>query len=487
MFCVACGARNPEDSNYCKRCGRRIEPDDADQAAAAEAPPPSDPVSLPASTAVIGDGGAAGLAPPPGPEPASEDVEPGSLPHRLLAAFRKYEEGDLSAAVALCARAVEQFPGSADAHALLSTLHEKSGNLEGAIAERERVLEITPGSPTDAERLALLRSGTMQVSRRHIVSAHPARAGLLDTPRGALAVAACVAVLVFSAAGGLLWMQSRQAARAEPGAAKPQAPVPQRPEPVGPQTAWTAQPGVAGAATGAPVGAAQPPNGQQAQVDAAERSVVGGLRSPANAHRASREQAGYAAMAPEGMVPPASVTLPPSGSLGANVDGRRAGQAGSITYILPDQGSASAGQALAAAAQDTAARGPGKIEIVVSDDTRGAAGSGGSQSAPGGSGRLASTMDSRSRRAIAMDLQMKGDYRRAAAEYLKSLDGAGDEAALIHQRIALCYQRLNEKDRAVSHYSEAVKAFREQKEAGRKPDAAAQGIKACEAGIQACK
>jgi tetratricopeptide (TPR) repeat protein len=99
----------------------------------------------------------------------------------------------------------------------------------------------------------------------------------------------------------------------------------------------------------------------------------------------------------------------------------------------------------------------GKIEIIVSPGP-----GAGSEKATGSRGSAAdngSSIDSRSALEIARDLHNRGQYAKAVNNYVKALDGAGDGAADIHQKIALCYYRLGDKDNAVAHYQTAIESF----------------------------
>ena len=94
-------------------------------------------------------------------------------------------------------------------------------------------------------------------------------------------------------------------------------------------------------------------------------------------------------------------------------------------------------------------------------------------------------MDSRSRRAIALQAQMRGDYRLAVREYLKALDGAGDDSGTIHQQVGICYQRLADKESAIAHYNYAIAEFKRQVSASRNAETAQNAIKSCERSIKA--
>ena len=123
---------------------------------------------------------------------------------------------------------------------------------------------------------------------------------------------------------------------------------------------------------------------------------------------------------------------------------------------------------------------PGRIEIVVQPP-------GGSQSPAGGGAADGPRVESQNHAEMAMDLQMKGDYKRAAQAWERALDGAGDDRPSLHQKAAVCYQRLNDAQAARRHFTEAIRGYRAQIEAGKDVDRARLGLQACEAGLAAIR
>lgn len=470
LFCTACGAKNVADANYCKQCGHRLEK--------------TGPLRITEEAFALA---------------ATRDEQVREL---LVLAYRRYEDGDLAGAVETCGRALGAAPNSTDAHSLMSTLYEKQGEREKAIAERERVLELNPGSIADREKLEELREGTLTLTRRKIISAHRASRGLFETRAGAAAVAigAALFVLVAGALAIVLGRPKKVEALAQrPASAQAAGPYGGLYANASPN-GWGAFPGYAG-----PQAYAQyPQNVQNAQ---ATPRAAQPEQSAARSHSSAR-----ADEYPDG--PPVSHQVPPMRIVPRVPDisdgfGRSgAGQPDQNGVVhLPDNGLApseigppptgantpatisASGQTPGQIQSQTPAprHNQGKIEIIVAPDTT-RAGSVNTPSRRADTGDAGTpTMDARSQRRVALDLQMRSQYRQAATAYIKALDGAGDDAAEIHQQIGLCYQRMDDHDSAVAQYNAAIDAYKSLIAAGKNVEAAKRGIRTCEAGIKACQ
>jgi hypothetical protein len=189
-----------------------------------------------------------------------------------------------------------------------------------------------------------------------------------------------------------------------------------------------------------------------------------------------------------GGIGPASINIPPAKILSTPVL-TAFPKENDNTVLLPERNGLSRselgpGPNVGRAPSENPRSSPGsKIEIVVSQDN-------GNSTAPGTPATSAqqpsnSSMDSQSRRVIAHRAQLGGDYRRAVREYLKALDGAGDDTASIHQQIGICYQRLDDKESAKTHYNDAIAAYKQLIAAGKNVDVAQSGIRACERSLKA--
>jgi len=432
MFCTDCGTRNPADANFCKQCGRKMERSGTPRLTEEE-------FALPV--------------------PAEDRV--GEL---MVRAFKLKEEGDLEGAVAACRSALELRPESASAHSLLGMLYEVQGSRDLAIAEFEKVLQLNPGSIADREKLDALRDPTRVVKRVKITSSRrPVHVAVLSTPAGAAVAALGVFLLVLM--GGAFVVFANGGRHVPASAPDVRTGAPQPAPAAQPQMAQSLPSPAAQPHTAAPQAAAAPPP--------TALDTRGPVAAPARPERT-----------PENVIPPAAVQVAPLESERRPERQAEPARPAERTIHLPDNGLAPSEVGPPPAAAQPSPP-PGKIEIVVSQNP------GASPAAGGGSGRTAAAtsqpphMDSRVRQTAGLQAQMRGDYRTAVREYLKALDGAGDQSALIHERIALCYQRLDDRESAITHYNDALALYRQQAESGRNVEAANRAIRACETALKA--
>lgn len=463
MFCTACGTKNPADANFCKRCGQKIEK-----------------TETPAITEEE-------FALPKGTDERFNEL--------LLLAFQKNEAGDIDEALRACREALELRPTSTDAHSLMSTLYEKKGDVAKAIAEREKVLELNPGSIADREKLDLLRDGTLQIKPRKITTVRrTSRAVLFDTPAGAAVAAVAVTLLVFLV--GAWAVMARGSGKPPTTAVSPPRPsLPVSPGVTAPNLGAYSQNAGAGA-PGAPSNVASTPSmGAYTPWNSPPASQMPSAQPGADAARRPAPDQDARGMVPRNSVFPLQVAPPAAAPLEREARPNGSAQPdNNNTFYLPDETPpARPPEPTTGTGNNTGAApsrpGPGRIEITVSPDSpggktdaRGAASPPDSKSDP-----HAPTMESRARRAGAQQYQLQGNYRNAVKEYLKALDGAGDDAASIHQQLALCYQRLDEKENAIAHYQQAIDAYKALIAAGRNTEIASRGLKASEAGLRAIR
>ncbi len=447
MYCTQCGTRNPDDANFCQKCGRQI----------GRAIRPLDD----AEYSVLQQ-----------PEDRVGDL--------LATAFKRREQGDMEGAIRACATALQVRPESTSAHSLLGMLFEEQGEKDKAITQFERVLSLNPGSIADREKLEQLRDATTAITPRKITSSQKKGTTLFDSPAGAAAAAVAVFLLVLGIGAWAAWTRDRNRVEARTTTQSAAGPINQQtPGPMPSQQVNSSSPTpVFNYGWPAGVNPVNPnvyaansqitmtqPNGPTQPVPANEGPRVQKLPTygtPFNAGRVS--------------IPPAPISNLPRLSA-APIPGSE------NTVHLPDNNGLARNELgpgpnpAVRTGTDSPRSNPGKIEIIVSQD-------GGNSAAPGTPSTTPASMDSRSRQAIANQAQLEGDYRRAAREYLKSLDGSGDDAAGIHQKIGICYQRLDDKASAIAHYNDAIAEYKRQIAAGRNVDSAQSGIKACERSLK---
>ncbi len=174
MYCTQCGAKNPEDSNFCRSCGVRlrtirphvsVEPDEV---------------------------------------PLLVDEE--KVTRLLDRAFELYDSGSVEQAFEVCRAALRLNPESVTGRSLLSTIYEKKGDLDAAIRQMERLVELNPESTADINRLAVLRDRLKSQNADETaseadgeVAIFPAMPGAWRAPAivtGALVVMVLLAVVV---------------------------------------------------------------------------------------------------------------------------------------------------------------------------------------------------------------------------------------------------------------------------------------------------
>ncbi len=467
IFCTECGAKNNVDANFCKRCGRRTE---------------------------------RGL---PRKLTEEEFAIPPSVDERvqvlLLGAFRASQAGQVEEAIVACNGVLTIKPDSTDAHSLLSTLYEKRGDIGKAIEARERVLQLNPGSIADREKLDHLKNGesTQPIPRIH-TQPRKSTPVLFDTPGGAAVAAVAVFFVV------LIGWAAIAHFRNDDNKLVPQNPSNQAAVQVPQQ--YVSQPGMMGMGQQAPQG--YWPYGQQAPNNFNPQNMNQGYQN--NPNRNNGPDVSAMRQNPQNSngipIPPAPVGFQRVNPMENDPQFSGRPTTPQRDIILPDNGqsgssgnSGNTGNNGIAPGTNTGLRpDPGKIDIRITDTPAvGKGNGGGTVSVPptnpgAGSGNSnsqtpSSSQESQSRRASAQALQLQGLYPRAAVEYMKALDGAGDDAASIHQQIALCNQRSDNKDAAIAHYGDAARLFKQMIDAGKNVEAARQGLRSCEAALRALK
>jgi tetratricopeptide (TPR) repeat protein len=451
LYCTRCGTKNTIDANFCKRCGRKTEKP--------AHPPISDE----------------DFALPELPEDKVSEL--------LVLAFKQSESHDLEGAIKACGEALEIRPDSTSAHSLMGMLYEKKGERQKSIAEFEKVLDLNPGSIADREKLEQLRDSTTQITPRRITTSRRTPGPVLfEGQAGAAIVALAVFFLVVMIGAWAVWFRSQKPTTAAPltdnrGNASGSGPLGALSQAAGqqqinPNYPQQGQQQIASSASGL---------GNQPYNQGGNRSVNNPAFDLPNNRRSRQNN--------DDGVNPASVDVPHPENLerfSRAGNGRTQEPAGTIHLPDSNQNTSDTNGASAtspAPANNTSPRAPGKIEITVS--SAGSSGTGAARSAGGESS--SSTMDSRARRAVALQAQLQSKYRQAVRDYLKSLDGAGDDAALIHQQIGVCFQRLDEKDSGITHYNDAIAEYKKLVAAGKNVESAQSGIRFCDAAIRNCQ
>jgi tetratricopeptide (TPR) repeat protein len=466
MFCTLCGTKNAADSNFCRQCGGKLE-------------------KLPASK----------ISPDDFERALPEDEQTMALLER---AYSLRKSGDLDGAMALCEQSLRLRSDSTSTHSLLGQLYEEKGNRAAAIGEYERVLALNPGSIADRVKLDELRahengSGGESAGRPHarVLMSDSHRSPVFDTSRFT-SVGVTVGLLVL---GGLVAMQFRPHTTSTP-----------------PLSAST--PG--NASTAAAVPNAQTPGTGVATGDSAKtfgdipgKPQIGAtsVAGPVASNAIPIQNQVNPPIIYQYQTPPQKIYIPgpAPNSLrnanGASASGKRARAAGNNgggnddsnkRFILPgdpdvDDGSGKItvkvgendvpGKQTDKNASDKGddANLPGKFGSVEVDKSH----STGTRAVPS-----APTGDARSLMVVGEDRKRGKDYRGAIDAFTRALANAGDQAGYVYQRLALCYQNLNDVSSAKTNYERAIDAYR--KLESHDPETARNGIRVCQAGIKTC-
>lgn len=442
MYCTACGARNPSDSNFCRQCGHRL-----DTSAGPRISEEAFDSALP------------------------EDEQLAALVER---AYMLRREGNLTDAVEKCRRAIEIRPDSTSAHSLLGQLYERMGHRAEAIREIEEVLRLNPGSIADRVKLDELREGIAphgSSQPTHIVlgGRDSATARLRPWVLGGAVVALSALVSV-----GVTLAVIPHNHQTVPVAAAADLPTSaSRPGGRGVDAAFHAS----------------PPSDHPTASDNHSLPGAQAVRTPLYVLSP--------VAAPPGMLVPGPVL----GAAAAR-SSRPHPAAPHSEGLAGSQDNIGAGDVLLPASDDS---GGSVVSIPVSAHLSTESASGGLSSkssqvvasvrtspGPPASGASAAgasaAQDPEAAAEIALgdELKLKGDYQKASRAYLKAVGSAGDETARVYQSLAICAQHVGDNSSAISYYDKAIDGFNKQVARQRNVDAAQSGIKACEAGKKIC-
>ncbi len=356
--------------------------------------------------------------------PDTERVPKERIEALMREAVHLYEQNRLEEALLACEGILALDPRHVHALSLKGLIHERRGQIADAIHAYECVLEIDPLCVAERVRLEALRAGGQ---RKHTV-ARP------------LWLEAMPAVLAFLGAGLVLILGFVWLVRAT---APPPAPQPA----TAPSTSLAPAPATSTPATN-PNPIPPPAPSRTEPVDGAVPPV---LVDPSKV-----------ALAP---------TSPPTPPLTGALPNLPAPQNKAEKEAQPETSSSSEPskpQSEVMPDVKVEERDPGVYEIQVHR-----VGSG--ESNPSREDPLAA----------ARRYQMAGNYREAIAAYQRALPTA-PSPGYVHQQIATCYLRLNDKANARKHFQQAIREYERQISAGRDMDGARQGIASCQDGLKLC-
>ncbi len=370
-----------------------------------------------------------------GSQPTSE----GALRARLEALVREamtlYQQNRLSEALLACEGVLAVDPDYLPALSLKGLIHERLGQREQAIAAYEQVLRLNPLSVAERERVEALRR---QVNTAVVKMARPL---WLETLPVFLAFLSAGLVLLL----GFLW--AIRAAVSSPPSPPPVASTPPSPSEQG------------RASSSAPSSTTTPPSVPSPPPSS---SVPPVFVDPSRLALSPQES-------PRPAPPTTSATSSPPSSRSASQNAQSEPNSQSEP---PSPTTNESGELLPDVKIQEKDPGVYEIQVLRRSESSG--------QSPRASGNVQDLLN------LARSHQMAGNYQAAIEAYLRALPNASSPGE-VHQQIAICYLRLNDKARARTHFQQAISAYERQIEAGREVETARQGIVACQNGLRLCE
>ena len=373
-------------------------------------------------------------------EPAPQAEEPSPTPRTLApeehirigeliyAAYKDKEAGSIDDAIMACQGALALNESSAPAHALLGSLYESKGDFPSAIYEYEKVEKLDPGNVANRQKLEELRRSAESPAVGAAVKPVIRYDKLL--PYLPYAVLLLVFILVLGA--GFVTL-ARFAKRTGTDQQMSQG-VPQTTSPVQPYQ-----------------GQSQYPQSQEGAVQ--NQQYVGPGQVQPTEPAQNRPNTSPAATQPRTTTSPTARPTSPIQSL-------LPGAAPPVITPVMEPPRPKPAPQPKPATQPKPTPTPTQTQPAVNVTPSG---------------------DPEER---AVQLQSAGKYAEAISAYRDALDRTSDSGR-IYQQIAICRQRLGQKDQAIQSYRAAIRSFRDQLAAGRDPAEVQRNIRACEAGIDA--
>ncbi|MEN3000909.1 MAG: tetratricopeptide repeat protein [Armatimonadota bacterium] len=347
----------------------------------------------------------------------------------LREALSLSEQGRYEEALLACEGALALEPEMLPALSLKALLHEKRGQIEQAIEAYQRVVQLNPLSVSERARLEALRRQPRAIVRMQAPAPRP------------LWVEALPAVLAFIGAGVVLVVGLVAILRLSAPSAPSASPAPPASE-----------------SASAPSSAVQPssPSPMPAQPEATSPAVPPVMVDPSRL-----------ALAP---IPPPRGAIPP-----APAPSEKPPLSGKPDQVSkPNSSSAEQGN-LMPDVEVRESQSQGVYEIYVHKGEASEVAPPTREAAPPPEDPLE----------IARRHQMAGNYREAIEAYQQALPTAPSQGD-VHQQIAICYLRLNDKANARLHFQQAIQAYQLQIQRGQDVPAAQEGIRACEQGLKLC-
>ena len=469
MFCSECGAKNQDENNFCRQCGRKL---------------------IATASAKINEEAFERALP-------EEEQKTALLEH----AYDRKQAGDLQGAIVLSEEALKLYPQSTEAHSLLGQLHEADGSRELAIKHYEKVVDLNPGSIADRMKLDLLRNDlkpsiNMPASKVLMIPHDTPRSSKLPAAAGTAAGIGLIALLC----GLLINMQKNlndtqketSRVKSEKDAAQIAENLkiangrvalnpllsdvraivqPPQKTTVGPPLAKNenaSSPGFLNPAGSSPSSQIQPFQTQRFPLN-------GG--PPANFPFAQS-----AAQLPQNTAKPILKPKPAakpvnsddeegSGKIRLTVNGVKGGDDAATIKISPKslQNSSADG---ANAADD---KRPGSIKVTKRPSSESTVSEGEGASS-----------ESKKMIAIGEEKMNQGLYSDAIAAFRKATEGANDELGYLYSRLGKCYETKGDNRNALSFYEKGIDEYSRMLKTGIQKERAKDGLRVCENGKKIC-
>lgn len=357
----------------------------------------------------------------------------------IYAAYKHKEAGRIEEAMLACHAVLALNENNPAAHSLLGALYDAKGDIEKAIRHYERAVELNPSGFSDLQKLDRLRS----MQRAEVYQVEPEELALWDRLKPYVPAASALAFFCIVFVLGFMAMRG-----SSPGS-----------------SAQSTTPGTGNSAQTTPPVQAYQQYGQQQQTQAVQNPQ--GV--PVPAAPAQNQQA-----------TPADATARQS-SASTNAGARQGASSPSSNY-----GNAPASKVTPSPIPPAKDEAP--VIVPVTDQPAHTPPTPAPRPSPTPSASVVvhSPEPPADPEQRALQLQSEGKYQEAIAAYREALNRTSDTGR-IHQKIAICQQRLGQKDAAIRSYTQAISSYRDQLAAGRDPAEVQRNIRACEAGIEACR
>lgn len=432
MQCRYCGAINGPRDKTCILCGKALD----QQKAVRQPAPEPEPVQPPAP-----------VQSPPRDLTPEEHIRIGEL---IYAAYKHKEAGAIEDAIVACQGALALNDRSAPAHSLLGSLYESKGDIPSAIYQFEKVQALDPGNVANQQKIASLRQAP-----RIFADDASASAGKWKFPikmdRVIPYVPIVVPAVVFVAVLAVLFMTvgKNRAAQDRTTFVPPKQNIPQTTSPVTPGAQMP--------------GAQMPDAGDLTRM--AQPYLGPGQVTPGDQTRNRSSKDGREEQNTPQRTGPVQVPVPKSGVVSGPHTPAPLPPMSAQPAPKPSQ---SAPPVITPIEEQPRP----SMRISTPPPTPAPKPKPAPQPVP-------QTADPEAR---AMQYQGSGKYQEAISSYRDALNRTSDPGR-IYQQIAICQQRLGQREQAVSSYKSAIRSYRDQLSAGRDASEVQRNIRSCEAGI----